>query len=295
MSFSGNVKKELCRVQTHSRCCSSAEGYGLLLFGSACSDTDIRIRTDDRAVAERYARRIGRIVNKELKVIPPGAGGGFYTATLPEGTVGTAKAVLNACGISPDDFEVNPSLIEGDCCFGSFLRGAFLAGGTVTAPDREYHLEWASGWRQMVSAFAAFCREHGLPVRTTVRQGIAVAYLKDSAAIEDVLTLMGATMSALEIMNVKIYKDIRNNTNRITNCDNANIGKTVRASAEQMAAINKLTAAGRTEELSEEQKLICRLRTQYPEASLSELAELSKLGRSKVVRLLGQITQLSNK
>ena len=149
---------------------------------------------------------------------------------------------------------MNFGLLEDDCCRTAFVRGAFLAGGSVTDPEKRYHLELATSHTQASREVSALLTEMGFLPHSVRRSGSSVIYFKQSEHIEDLLTTIGAPAAAMDIMTAKVDKEIRNGANRAMNCDMANVNKTVDAALEQIAGIR-------------------RLRLDNPEMSLQQLAE----------------------
>ena len=168
---------------------------------------------------------------------------------------------------------VNFGLLEDECCRTAFLRGAFLAGGSVTDPEKRYHLELDTGHAQASREVAALLTEMGFLPHSVRRGGSSVIYFKQSEHIEDLLTTIGAPAAAMDIMTAKVDKEIRNGANRAMNCDMANVNKTIDAALEQKNAIQRLQENGRLECLPEKLRQTALLRLQYPEMSLSQLAE----------------------
>lgn len=159
-------------------------------------------------------------------------------------------------------------------CRSVFLRGVFIKCGTIVKPDSGYHLELIMPDSAAADAVSAILNDSGLAPKTTVRKGTPVLYYKESEAIEDFLNYIGAHKAAFELINMKILKDIRNNVNRAANCDAANITKTINAAQVQVDAISALIESGKIEEIPSELRETAYLRLQYPDLSLSELAQL---------------------
>lgn len=163
----------------------------------------------------------------------------------------------------------------------AFLTGAYLVSGSMTDPLKEYHLEFVTPYYNLSNDLQAILSNIGT-IKNTERKSIHVLYFKDSECIEDILTFMGATMSSLEIMNVKILKDVRNKANRIANCDSANIEKTVAASAKQVDDIELIERVKGLSFLSADLREIAEIRMENPELSLRELGQMLEkpIGRS---------------
>ena len=159
------------------------------------------------------------------------------------------------------------------CCRASFLRGAFLAGGSVTDPLKRYHLELATPHLQAGREVEALLRDMGYEPKNVQRQGNGVTYFKQSDHIEELLTRIGAPAAAMEVMAAKVEKEMRNTVNRRVNCDAANVDKAVTASREQVEALTRLTDAGIVTTLPVKLQEVAVARLLQPELSLSELAE----------------------
>jgi DNA-binding protein WhiA len=179
----------------------------------------------------------------------------------------------------------------------AFLSGAFLACGAVTTPASGYRLEFLPPSEALHDALFQLLTTLGYPPKTTVRRGAGVLYYKESVVIEDILTLIGASNCALEMMEVKIFKDLRNRANRAGNCDSANIDKTVKAAAEQLENIRQVYKALGEQNLPAELREIAGLRLENPEVSLRELGEMltEPLSRSGVNHRLRRIARLAQK
>ena len=190
---------------------------------------------------------------------------------------------------------LNRANLECEDCPAAYLRGAFLACGTVTNPSTDYHLEFSLPHHLLSRDLLTLMQELGFRARLVHRKGSQVIYLKESEQIEDALTLMGATGASLELMNVKMVKDIRNAANRIANCENANIDKTVTASLAQIEAIRQIERLQGLDGLPEELRELARLRLENPDMSLRELGEqLSEpLSRSGVNHRLRRILEFA--
>ena len=188
------------------------------------------------------------------------------------------RAVFEAFGFDLSravSLHLNRGLLEDDCCRSAFLRGAFLAGGSVTDPDKRYHLELVTSHRAVSRETYSLLLDMGFSPKETTRSGSSVLYFKQSNSIEDLLTTMGAPVSAMHIMEAKVEKDLRNSVNRRVNCETANLTKVVDAAQEQVGAIEQLMDSAQWDELSPVLQQTAQLRRDNPEATLQELAELS--------------------
>ena len=271
-SFAGKVKNELCRVPVQRLCCARAEAYGVLLYGNTFSPTEVRLITESADFAARLPRLFQRAFGLKFDRLPEEERGKLIFGITDRSKL---DRIINQLGYDPRQnlvLHVNFGLLEDECCR-TFLRGAFLAGGSVTDPEKRYHLELDTGHAQASREVAALLTEMGFLPHSVRRGGSSVIYFKQSEHIEDLLTTIGAPAAAMDIMTAKVDKEIRNGANRAMNCDMANVNKTIDAALEQKNAIQRLQENGRLERLPEKLRQTALLRLQYPEMSLSQLAE----------------------
>lgn len=275
-SFSYKAKAELCRAAVQRLCCARAECYGVLLYCNTFSMQEVRIITENPEFAARLPRLFHRAFGVKFDRQPADEAPGsklIFQITDPD----KLRRVLDTLGYDPRQslvLHVNFALLEDDCCRTAFLRGAFLAGGSVTDPEKRYHLELSTSHIQASREVSALLQEMGFLPRSVMRGGSAVIYFKQSEHIEDLLTTLGAPVAATEIMTAKVDKEIRNGANRAMNCDMANVNKTLDAVAAQQEAIEKLEKSGQMEKLPEKIQETARLRMQNPELPLAQLAAL---------------------
>ena len=276
MSFSSDVKTELCREPVTRRCCALAEAYGVLLYANAFSSRLIRIMTENDAFSARLPRLFKRAFSLDFDALPRGdeRGKRSFLITDPD----KLRAVFSAFGYDADRtlvHHINLAVVEQDCDRISFLRGAVLAGGSVTDPARSYHLELATGHESVCREVRALLLEMGFEPREASRGRNWITYFKKSGAIEDLLTTLGASVSAMGVMQAKVEKHMANAMNRITNCDMANADKVTDASAEQLAAIRAIEAGPGLEALPQVLQDTALLRIANPSCSLADLAQLA--------------------
>lgn len=272
-SFAGKVKNELCRVPVQRLCCARAEAYGVLLYGNTFSPTEVRLITESADFATRLPRLFQRAFGLKFDRLPEEERGKLIFGITDRSKL---DRIINQLGYDPRQnlvLHVNFGLLEDECCRTAFLRGAFLAGGSVTDPEKRYHLELDTGHAQASREVATLLTEMGFLPHSVRRGGSSVIYFKQSEHIEDLLTTIGAPAAAMDIMTAKVDKEIRNGANRAMNCDMANVNKTIDAALEQKNAIQRLQENGRLERLPEKLRQTALLRLQYPEMSLSQLAE----------------------
>ncbi len=272
MSFSADVKKELAEQLPDKPCCRAAQAYGMLLFGHAFNGRTISLQTEQEAVASLYAFLVAKVcavpAPQETTLKRRAM---LYARSFTEEAACTR--ILTHFGHTAKDItrRLNRANLDCDDCARAFLRGAFLAGGAVTNPERDYHMEYSVPYYNLSRDLVALLREENFPAKTTTRGGAYIVYLKESERIEDCLTYLGASHGALEMMSAKMVKSIRNNTNRRFNCENANIDKTVAAAGTHAEAIRRIQVAGALDSLTPELRTLAQLRLDNPDMSLREL------------------------
>lgn len=207
------------------------------------------------------------------------------------------RAILEYFGHGETDISLrlNRANLVNDCCFRSFLRGAFLASGNMSEPEKGYHLEFAVSRAKLAGDVAALFDEMSLNPKTVVRDGKHILYLKDSAGIEDLLTAAGAQDAALELMRIKIVKDFINKSKRRQNCDTANIDKSVNAALKQVSAVRKLIALNKFDKLPVQLAQTARIRLENPYSTLEEMILLhnAPITRSGLSHRLKKIVEIA--
>ena len=272
MSFSGEVKNELCRVPIVKDCCACAEIYGVLLCCNTFTPQEIRIITESEPFAQRLPKLLERAFGVAFDRLPS-AGEQKFIFQITDSE--KLRAIVDAFGYDPRQspvLHINFGLLEEDCCRSAFLRGIFLSGGSITDPSRHYHLELATSHAQASRELQALLTDMGHAPRQVTRGGYQVTYFKNCDQIEDLLTVFGAPLSSMELMNLRVEKNLRNEVNRRVNCEAANLDKAVDAAQEQLEAIRRLYELDRVECLPDKLKETIILRETYPELTLAQLA-----------------------
>ena len=275
MSFSFDTKNELCKLQAQKLCCARAEAYGILLYCNTFHTSEVRIVTENPNFAARLPRLFYRAFNLRFDRRPEEGQAGKLIFQITDQK--KLDRMINQFGFDPVSnlvLHINFGILEDECCRAAFLRGAFFAGGSITDPQKRYHLELATSHLQVSRELEALLIDMGFLPKAVARNGNYITYFKQSEHIEDFLTLIGAPVAAMKIMTAKMEKDLRNSVNRRLNCDNANLDKAVEAAQEQMEGIRKLMAAGLMEQLPDKLQQTAALRLENPELPLSELAEV---------------------
>lgn len=295
ISFSNKVKKQIIQSGSQDEDCLGAEAYGLLLFSRLLDAHRSVYRTSNGAVARRAAELIAACCGVYVKVTAPASENeqrGSYTVEIPH--IEQRMAITGRFG--SDCGHIDRGQIVGDEARIAFLRGAFLAAGTVSDPAKSFHMEIASQSPELCTELCALIREMGAKCSTLMRKSGCSAYIKGSADIELLLGEMGAAGAYMEVIEVRINREVNNKANRTTNCDEANITRTVTAAGVQLEAIRKIKKAGGLGVLPEELRAVAMLRLDNPEMSLRELGEAMepRLSRSGVNHRLQKLIEIAN-
>lgn len=296
MSFCQEVKRELCRVEPKKLHCREAALYGVLRLSRTFPQEEVVFKTENKFFADRFAQQLavfGTLVEvrsdlRRLKGDVP-----VYTVCVAD----EYQRQLLSRHFSLEAPGLHPALVERPCCQAAFLREIFLAFGSVTNPEREYHLEINALNPMLAEELFLLAQGAGIRFKTTRRKGCEILYLKESEQIEDFLTFLGATRSALRMMDVKVMKDVRNKVNRATNCETANLKKTVSAAGSQVQDIRYILEKRGLSWLDEDLRELALLRVENEDLSLRELAgRLSvPLSRSGVNHRLRRIAEAAQK
>ena len=240
MSFSSEIKSALSKTENLPPCCYHAQVYGLVLFAHF-SKYNLSITTENSDVFELYNSNIRDYCGVETVT----SAGGAKKLTAYVRSDADKEKVFDKFGhtLNESNLRINRANISCEQCPGAFLRGVFLSCGTVTDPERGYHLEFVVPYKKLCMDLMKLLDELNLNPKYIIRKGNHVIYFKDSESIEDVLAIIGAQEASLYVMNVKIEKDVKNKINRIVNFELSNIGKTIGASNIQIEAILKTPSA----------------------------------------------------
>jgi DNA-binding protein WhiA len=274
LSFSAGAKAEVCRNMPTKHCCALAECFGILLFCNSFNGENIRIITESREFAGLLPKLFKKAFSMDFDIQPdPDASGKLNFQITDPDKIGD---IMEWYGFDPQDtlsMHINLAVIEEDCCKAAFLRGAFLAGGSVTDPSKGYHMELNTTHGSVARETFVLMREIvDFSPKSAQRAGGHVLYFKQSDLISDYLTFLGAPIAAMGIMEAKLEKELNNKVNRRCNCDDANTSKVVEAAQEQLGAIRILKERGLYEKLPAKLQQAAAAREAHPESALSELA-----------------------
>ena len=289
MSFSADTKNELAHVEPEKKCCMLAEIAGFIrMCGSirlaGGGKFEIVTATEHPAVARHYKKMLKEYfgIDAELAV---GQGSGLIKGRsylLSIGPENLSEQILRETGILMVKEGMNyisdgiyDGLIRTKCCRKACLRGIFLASGTITDPEKSYHLEFscssqilAGDVKKLINSFV------DLHAKVSARKKNYAVYVKEAEQIIDILAIMGAHSQIFAFEDVRITKEIRNKANRINNCDNANIDKTLKAAEKQLSWIHKIQETKGLAFLPDKLREVAVLRLENPEATLQELADM---------------------
>lgn len=283
MSFSSEIKTKLCVTVPDCNACRIAELAGMLRFTGASGGESIRFSTEHEYVAERLRENLKESFGIDIQ---------------PEHRSKSYIFLIDDC----HETENIKGFIEADdimpfaCCRSSFVRGAFLGGGSISDPEKSYHMEFDTKDGNEAKTLCAILLNEGFSPKTADRKGKKIVYIKECEQIADILGYIGAGQGALEMFTVQVEKQMRNEINRRVNCENANMDKSAKASSKHMYAIKKIKKSGNWGKLPEVLREIGELREENPDLSLKELGEMTNppIGKSGVNHRLNRIIEIAN-
>ena len=302
MSYSSDVKNELARLEGQKPCCEKAELLGVLRMSGALvlrgKNIGIHFSTENAALARRvlqvlksnYQVRTEVVITRSRRLKKNNR---YQVEVLPDSRVADALRELQ---ILPSEEDVKRSNLLGKvCCRKAFLRGVFMAGGSVSRPSGDYHMEIVTETEELARLVLKVMHGFSLSARMTDRKKDYIVYLKDGDHIITFLSIIGAHQALLEFENVRIVKEMRNNVNRRVNCETANLNKVIRASVLQVACIRYLQEHGCYELLTDKLREAAELRLLHPDISLNDLVEFTEgaVGKSGLNHRLKKIQQLA--
>ena len=297
VSFSANAKAEICRNIPAKPCCALAECFGVLLFCNSFRSDSIRIITESREFASILPKLFKKAFAVSFDTLPEMDAPGKMNFQINDAQ--KIREIMHAYGFDAGgtlSLHINLPIVEDDCCKSAFLRGAFLAGGSVTDPAKGYHIELATTHSSVARECNSLMQEVlSVEPKYTARGGSHLLYLKQSDMISDFLTYLGAPVSAMGIMEAKLEKELNNKVNRRCNCDDANTSKVVEAAQEQLSAIRILRENGVYQNLPVKLQQAAIAREENPESSLTELASLMQppISKPAMNHRLKKLVQLS--
>lgn len=293
MSFTCELKKELSSLEAENPCCEQAFAYGFLLFGKSFNARSVSCSTDYAEVMDCFEKRVSEIVGDSYEISKSDSG----KYTLRVTTAEARMKILNRFGHEKNEISlrVNYGNFENDCCYAAFLRGAFLSCGSLADPYKNYHFEFVVPYLKLSKDLLKILTDLNLNAKYILRNYSHVIYIKESESIEDIITMMGAVNSSLQLMGIKLEKDVRNNINRQMNFESANMNRSIEAGIAQVEAIELIESRKGLDSLPDNLRELAIIRKENPDMSLKQLGEcLSEpLSRSGVNHRLKKIMEIA--
>ena len=306
MSFASETKKELTNLEV-KECCARAELSALIRMNGSLSFSNrhliVDVQTENAAIARRiytflkklYNLQVELLVRKKMKLKK----NNVYIVRFSE----KAKEVLTDLNIIENGFtiihDISEELIHKKCCKRSYLRGAFLAGGSVNNPETSsYHLEISSLYKEHNDSLCELMNSFGLKSKTLERKKGFITYLKEAEKISEFLNIIGGHNALLKFEDIRIVRDMRNSVNRLVNCETANLNKTISASLRQVENIRYIENTVGLDILPDKLREIARLRVEYQDVTLKELGEMvssDKISKSGINHRLRKIDEIADK
>ena len=308
MSFSSDVRKELTEITGDARHCMIAEiGAFLLMAGKIECEKgcfSIRIHTENEAIARKYFTMIKKTFNINTEVIlmtHKKRSRETYLLKTIDGK--DAEKILLATTILKYENNIpilrqhmDYMMVQSMCCKRAYLRGAFLGGGSVSDPEKGYHFEFVTLYYENAAYLQDTMNQLDMDAKIVTRKGSYVVYLKEGSQIVDLLNVIGAHIALMQLENIRIVKEVRNNVNRLVNCETANLKKTVSAAVRQVQDIEYLKDTIGLSALPQNLEEMARFRLEYPSATLKELGELlmPPVGKSGVNHRLKKLSEIAD-
>ena len=272
MSFCSDIKTELSAIKV-SKCCMQAMTYGLLLFGRSFTARKISMQSENQAVTKLYAAMIKKIYDATVDITQGESKNVTYRAEVTD-EIDKLK-ILASVDFGLGEGKISHEFFNRACCEAAFVRGAFLSCGQMSDPQKSYRVDFPVKSEALAIELRDILARHSVSANVSKRGTGFVVYIKRSEMIINLLVLMGASMRSLELIETTIIKEANNKTNRMFNCDGANIKKTIEASIKQRTAIEYFVERKMLESLPPELVSAAKLRMEYPESSLKDLCKHS--------------------
>ena len=296
MTFATKVKSEISHNKGLIGRKKQEFSYGMMLCGKTFCPESITLTTENKYIAKLYAKLIFQQIPMQTSVTTREYNGNFQQSTYSV-SVDDEEDRRTILNFFPEEYQKPAAFLElllsnEESCR-AFLAGAFLSSANISDPQKDYHLEFVLSEKNTAAFMMQLLHELDLNFKQMIRRGLCVVYSKDSRSIEELLTMVGATKGMMDIVNVKIYRDVRNKVNRVTNCETSNIEKTVSAATVQSADIRYLMKIGVLQGLEIPLRQTAQARLENPDMSLRELGELLGVSRSGINHRLQKLSQLA--
>ncbi len=272
MSFCSDIKNEIAELRPPKHC-KLPLIYGFLLFGRSFSYRRISIQTNNLLSAQYYIRLVKEVYNIDAVLYEGGGSRPTYRAEIPD--EGDRLKILASIDYGVYEGAVNREILTDSKAISHFVRGAFLAAGNLSDPEKSYRADFSVKDEALAGEFCEILKDNFIEAHISKRGKGYVVYVSKSEMLENLLTFLGATERSLQLIETSILKGVKNRMNRRSNCDSGNISKTVEASIKQRTAIEFLEKTGRLETLDAPLYHAAVLRRDNPDLSLSELCKIS--------------------
>lgn len=291
MSFASDIKRKLAAAGAACEFCMAAELAGVLKFAGRITQGSMLIATENKAVAEYIRTAMAECLGIQLQYDYRESSRTYLFSIQDEKMI---ENIMDGLMLGPE--EDISGIRPFACCQAAYVRGAFMGGGSISDPAKSYHLEFDARTEADAKDLAAVLGALDAPAKITHRKGHYIVYIKEYEIIADVLGIVGAGSAAMEIYNISIEKEIRNNVNRQVNCESANMDKMAQAYCRHLAAIEKIKAKMGLDKLPDTLREIAQIRLDYPDESLKELgARLEKpIGKSGVNHRLSRLLEIAD-
>lgn len=293
MSFSTDVKYELLLMEESSRHCAIAKLAAFINIIGGVTDDCIFIHNDNKDILDKISVLIYNLFQVKVSIEDNDI------IIMDKSLI---KKIISTTGARCDDDMtseniVSPMVIASSCCKRAYLRGAFVCCGSISDPNKHYHMEFSANDYDCIHTLQQIISTFGIEAKIIERKSYFVLYLKEGEQIVDMLNIMSAHKALLEVENLRVVKDMRNRVNRIVNCETANLNKVVLAAVKQIENIKYISQTRGLDYLNSSLKQMAELRLSHPDASLKELGELSspKIGKSGVNHRLKKICDIAEK
>ncbi|MDY2590501.1 MAG: DNA-binding protein WhiA [Agathobacter sp.] len=283
MSFSSDIKEELGRQYSKSRHCQMAELSGMIELDGRIDEQDgtMYFKTDNPVLLEKYAILMRKVFELDI--------------SKPISKEETDRIMQTFKWNRLEGATTNGLILQNTCCKRAFIRGAFLAGGSMSDPNKSYHFEIVCHTHEQAKQLQSVMQSFDTDAKIVERKGHHVVYLKEGSQIVDMLNVMEAYVALMNLENVRILKEVRNTINRKVNCETANINKTVNAAVKQVEDIELIRERIGLDNLPENLREMALLRLEYPEATLKELGNYLEppVGKSGVNHRLRKLSAIA--
>lgn len=309
MTFSSKTKNELSRIELEDRCCALSELSAILRMAGSIKISNRKIsvefNTENAAIARRIFSILKKVYNVEVDVrvkrnTQLKKNNSYFIIIndeiISKKLISDTELVEEEKDILTPNYSIPKNLIKNRCCKRAYIRGAFLGGGSINNPEKTYHLEFVTGSEIHSKDLSNLINSFELKSKIINRKDNYVIYIKEADQISDVLNIMGAYQALLKMEDIRILKDIRNNTNRIVNCETANLNKTINASLRQVENIKYIDEKIGLDKVPEKLREVAEIRLKNRDLTLKEIGELLNppVGKSGVNHRFRKLEELAD-